>query len=78
MTKIATIAAVTLLTELAASWWMWVRAPTDTQRVEYDTFFAYERPRLLVWLIIMVVVTLVWLLFRKMNQARVANRHERR
>jgi len=78
MTKIATIAGVTLLTELATSWWMWVRAPTDTLRVQYDSFFAYERQRLLVWLIVMIVITLIWLVSRKMGHARVAGRHERR
>lgn len=79
MKKIVTIAAVTLLTELAASWWMWMRAPTDTLRVRYDeSFFLYERPRLLVWLIIMIVITLIWLVSRKMGQARIAGRHERR
>ena len=79
MKKIVTIAAVTLLTELATSWWTWIRAPTDSLRVVYDeSFFLYERQRLLVWLIVMIVITLIWLVSRKMGQAKVAGRHERR
>lgn len=78
MKKIATIAGVTLLTELATSLWTWVRAPTDTLRVEYDSFFAYERQRLIVWLIVMAVITVMWLVSRKMGNVSVARRHERR
>ena len=79
MKKIVTIAGVTLLTELATSWWTWVRAPTDSLRVVYDeSFLMYERPRLLIWLIIMIVITLIWLVARKMGHAGVAGRHERR
>lgn len=79
MKKIITIAAVCLLTELGTSWWTWVHAPTDSLRVVYDeSFLAYERSRLVVWLVIMIVITLIWLVSRKMGHPEDGGRTERR
>ncbi len=38
-----------LVAELASSWWLWARAPTDTLRVLYSGFWNYEGGRLLCW-----------------------------
>jgi hypothetical protein len=36
--------------ELAASWWIWGRAPTDSLRVWYSSFWTFEAGRLHYWI----------------------------
>jgi hypothetical protein len=43
---------IALIAELAASWWTWLGAPTDSLRALYEeNFRAYEFERLTPWLI---------------------------
>jgi hypothetical protein len=56
---------IALAAELISSWWTWVRAPTDTLRVRYDSFFAYEGERFLSWLVVVVFLNALWLLSRR-------------
>lgn len=60
-------AGIALLTEVATSWWTWVRAPSDTLRVRYDSFYAYEGERLFFWLIVISALGALWLLSRKIR-----------
>ena len=60
-------AGIALLTEVATSWWTWVRAPTDTLRVRYDSFYAYEGERLVFWLIVISTLCALLLLSRKIR-----------
>jgi hypothetical protein len=70
MKKFAIAAGIALLTELATSWWTWVRAPTDTLRVWYDSFYAYEGERIVTWLIVISALYAFWLLSRKIRFSR--------
>jgi hypothetical protein len=46
------VASLLLLgAEVLASGWLWTRAPTDTLRVWYPTFWSFERGRLGYWTI---------------------------
>jgi hypothetical protein len=48
---------VALIAEISASWWTWVRAPTDSLRVGYQgSFITYELERLVPWLIIFIAL----------------------
>ena len=67
MKRLAITAGIALLTEIATSWWTWVRAPTDTLRVRYDSFYAYEGERIVFWLIVISVLYALWLLSRKIR-----------
>lgn len=67
MKRFGTAAGIALVTKLATSWWTWVRAPTDSLRVEYDSFYAYEAERLVFWLIAISALGALWLLCRKIR-----------
>ena len=58
-------AAIAFGAEVLTSWWTWVRAPTDTLRVQYESFFAYEAERLLPWVIMALVLNGSWFLVRR-------------
>ena len=54
---LAALFVVALIAEISTSWWIWVRAPTDTLRAWYEgSFISYELERLVPWLIIFIVV----------------------
>jgi hypothetical protein len=43
---------IALVAEVAASWWTWERAPSDSLRTLYQgSFGAYEAERLIPWLV---------------------------
>jgi hypothetical protein len=65
MKKLVIGAAIAFGAEVLTSWWRWVRAPTDTLRVQYESFFAYEAERLVPWMIMVVVLNVSWLLVIK-------------
>ena len=67
MKRFGITAGIALVAELATSWWTWVRAPTDSLRVEYDSFYAYEGQRLVFWLVVISVLCALWLLSRKIR-----------
>jgi hypothetical protein len=48
--------------ELVASWWIWGRAPTDSIRVWYSGFWAFEAGRLYCWIIVFAALLVIWLL----------------
>jgi hypothetical protein len=47
--------------EVAASWWVWGRAPTDTVRVWYSGYWAFEVGRLHYWLPVFASVLTLWI-----------------
>jgi hypothetical protein len=47
--------------EVAASWWVWGRAPTDSIRVWYPGFWAFEAGRLLYWVPIFASFLTLWI-----------------
>ncbi len=51
-----------LVAELAASWWLWARAPTDTIRVIYSGFWSYEAERLFCWVILSPICLVIGLI----------------
>lgn len=59
------LAFVVLLSvaELTASWWIWGRAPTDSIRVWYPSFWAFETGRLNCWSIVFASAMALWLIF---------------
>jgi len=55
--------------EVAASWWIWGRAPADSLRVWYSGFWAFEAGRLRSWIPVLVLFLLMsivaWFLLRR-------------
>lgn len=55
--------------ELAASWWIWGRAPADSLGVWYSGFWAFEAGRLHYWILLFVLFLtlggLVWYALRQ-------------
>lgn len=59
--KLLPLLTFTLLAELVASWWTWVRSPTDSLRALYlGSFWDYELERLVPWSVIMIAGTVTW------------------
>lgn len=54
-----------LLAELAASWWLWSRSPTDALRVVYSGFWSYEVGRLFCWIVLLPLCLAAWLAVRR-------------
>ena len=51
---------IALIAEVAASWWTWLGAPTDSLRALYEeNFWAYELERLSPWLIGFVLLSIL-------------------
>ena len=46
--------------EVAASWWVWGRAPTDSIRVWYSGFWAFEAGRLHYWAPVFASLSVLW------------------
>lgn len=46
--------------EVVASWWIWGRTPTDTIRVWYSGFWAFEAGRLHYWLPVFASLLALW------------------
>jgi hypothetical protein len=59
-----------LVAELAASWCLWTRFPTDSIRVWYPSFWAYEAGRFSGWTIIFVISALLSILFLRGRTGR--------
>jgi hypothetical protein len=57
-----------------ASWWIWVRAPTDSIRIRYAGFWDFEFSRLHYSLPILVSVVAVWIGVRYLFRRYVARR----
>jgi hypothetical protein len=55
--------------ELAASWWIWGRAPTDSIRVWYSGFIVFEAGRMRYWVPLFAGLAVLWIaawyLFRR-------------
>src|SRR5271157_331510 len=55
--------------EVAASWWVWGRAPTDTLDVLYSGFWAFEAGRLHYWVPVfaslLALSIVAWYAFRR-------------
>src|SRR2546426_2552291 len=47
--------------EVAASWWVWARAPTDSIRVWYSGFWVFEAGRLHYWIPVFAAVVALWI-----------------
>lgn len=47
--------------EVAASWWIWGRAPSDSIGVEYRRFWAFEASRLHYWLLVCASLVTLWI-----------------
>ena len=47
--------------EVAASWWVWGRAPTDSIRVWYSGFWAFEAGRLHYWVPVFASLLVLWI-----------------
>lgn len=59
--KFLVLLALALLAELGASWWTWVRSPTDSLRALYlGSFLDYELERLVPWSVVMMAGMLAW------------------
>jgi hypothetical protein len=62
---------ITLIAEIATSWWKWARAPTDGLRVYYrGNFAAYAVERLVPWLIIFASLWVIFLIFDRRRTKR--------
>ena len=48
--RLIAFASLLFVAEVAASWWVWGRAPTDSLRVWYPGFWAFEAGRLHYWI----------------------------
>lgn len=57
------IAFVSLLcgAEVAASWWVWGRAPTDSIRVWYSSFWVFEAGRMHSWVPLFASLVALWI-----------------
>lgn len=63
--------SISLLAEIATSWWNWARAPTDNLRVYYRGNFAvYAVERLIPWLIIFATLWAIFLMFDRRYATR--------
>jgi hypothetical protein len=63
---------ISLIAEVATSWWKWVRAPTDGLRVAYaGNFMAYASERLGPWLVIFIALWAAFLLLDRVRAKRV-------
>lgn len=71
MKRIILFPVIALLTELATSWWKWIRAPTDTLRTYYrGNFWAYAVERLPAWIIIFVLLYVTLLVAERIFSKR--------
>src|SRR5258708_36655602 len=63
------LSAFTLLAaEIFGSWWLWARAPTDSLRVSYPDFAAFESGRFKAWAGVFasfLILWTMWLLWRR-------------
>lgn len=55
------MASVVFGAEVTASWWVWREAPTDSIRVWYPSFCAFEAGRLHYWLPVFVFLLTLWI-----------------
>jgi hypothetical protein len=64
--KVIAAFLIALVAEVAASWWMWLGAPTDGLRPLYEmSFLKFEAERIFTWSIVFGVLGLAWLLVEK-------------
>ena len=59
--RLIAIALLLFGAEVAASWWVWDRTPTDTVRVWYPGFWAFETGRLRCWVTVLALVLTLWI-----------------
>jgi len=57
------------LAEATGSWWIWARSPSDSVRVWYSDFWAFEASRLHFWVLafasVMLLTIAAWYCFRR-------------
>jgi hypothetical protein len=54
--------------EIGGSWWIWGRAPSDSIRVWYPSFWAFEAGRLSVWVpLLACAFMVVWIVTRSLR-----------
>lgn len=59
--RFTVLAALLFGAEVAASWWVWGRSPTDTIRVWYSGLWAFEAGRLHYWLPVFASLVALWI-----------------
>lgn len=59
--RLAAFAALLFGADVAASWWVWGRTPTDTIRVWYSGFWLFEAGRLHYWLPVFASLLALWI-----------------
>jgi hypothetical protein len=60
--RLATLVSLLGLAEVTASWLIWARSPSDSLRVWYSGFWAFEVGRLRYWVPVFASVVTVWIL----------------
>jgi hypothetical protein len=58
--KLIVLGSLLCSAEIAGSWWVWGSAPTDSIRVWYADFWAFEAGRLHYWLPVFAAVLAIW------------------
>jgi hypothetical protein len=58
-TRLAAFVSFLFIAEVVASWWVWGGAPTDTIRVRYSDYWAFEAGRLRYWIPIVLTALVV-------------------
>jgi len=58
--RLITFASLLFGAEVAASWWVWGRTPTDTIRVWYSGYWAFEVGRMHYWVPVFASVLALW------------------
>ena len=64
--KFLGLLAVAFLVEVGASWWTWVRSPTDSLRALYlGSFLDYELDRLAPWSVLLMAAMFAWFVLHR-------------
>jgi len=61
LARVIAFLSLVFTAEVAASWWMWGRAPSDSIRVWYSGFWVFEAGRLHYWVPVSASLLALWI-----------------